>query len=569
MDKGSSTDFATSRPDILLENSSTPIATLFRAKSPFEPRKRTIARGPPLRFQPSTQRRKTGPPAAGPQFLQSSHALLAALVPVFLNGGAPSLITHLPPPTSPPLPSLGQIQVASRPATQAGNVSLMNRQTAPLGPCQALARTLGWITSIATMVIMGFIANRWPEKIGSIAAAMAGVSPILVFSRALVFYSVAFSDRKTRVFRRNSISARSGRWLMRMRGVGIPNPQLMMRNNGDQESLHGAEVNSKLTLEQVAIALLNDSWQMMSVTNRSMGFEPLPAARAMLHDMVSMAICLGGIVLVIFTGTSVPKSDDYDLQHSLDYSQYGEAFTLRKLMDAAHWFLMAVIFRNQSSSGCDIDGRWRKLKLLTHNDMFILFSITNYVYTATACGMPRPFPPPGDDSQTDKLSIAHMSGNFSTQPISNLPWTNEQIFCYHWGGCHPISLGDVLKDGRYKIANKLGWGNSSVVWLAKDTLYDLISLTPIYALRISLPYSSLVANIPSIDRWVAVKILTSKASTSRRPVAALTALLGDPSTSGLVPELYNSFFHHGPIGAHVCLVLELLGPSLYVVIERL
>ncbi|KAJ6786661.1 hypothetical protein PWT90_03601 [Aphanocladium album] len=117
------------------------------------------------------------------------------------------------------------------------------------------------------MVIMGFIANRWPEKIGSIAAAMAGV----------------------------------------------------------------------------AIALLNDSWQMMSVTNRSMGFDTLPPARAMLHDMVSMAICLGGIVLVIFTGTSVGKNDEYDLQHSLDYSQFGEAFTLRKLMSAAHWFLMAVI----------------------------------------------------------------------------------------------------------------------------------------------------------------------------------------------------------------------------------
>lgn len=82
---------------------------------------------------------------------------------------------------------------------------------------------------------------------------------------------------------------------------------------------------------------------MMSVTNRTMGFETLPPARAMLHDMVSMAICLGGIVLMVFAGTSTGKTDDYDLQHSLDYSPYGAAFTQRKLMAAAHWFLMAVM----------------------------------------------------------------------------------------------------------------------------------------------------------------------------------------------------------------------------------
>lgn len=99
----------------------------------------------------------------------------------------------------------------------------------------------------------------------------------------------------------------------------------------------------KLTLRQVAIAILNDSWQMMSATNHTTGFQALPPARAMLHDMVSLAICLGGLVLVIFTGTGT-ADDGYDLQHSLDDSQYGAAFTLRRLMNAAHWFLIAVMY---------------------------------------------------------------------------------------------------------------------------------------------------------------------------------------------------------------------------------
>lgn len=51
----------------------------------------------------------------------------------------------------------------------------MDRHTASLAPCQALARTLGWITSVATMVVLGFIANRWPGRFGSIAGGMVGV----------------------------------------------------------------------------------------------------------------------------------------------------------------------------------------------------------------------------------------------------------------------------------------------------------------------------------------------------------------------------------------------------------
>ncbi|TQV92481.1 hypothetical protein V2A60_007167 [Cordyceps javanica] len=149
----------------------------------------------------------------------------------------------------------------------------MSRNTAPLAACQAVARALGWATSIAAMVVMGFIANRWPGKIGSVAGGMIGIS----------------------------------------------------------------------------IAILNDSWQMVSVTNRAMGFQALTPARAMLHDVVSLAISLGGLVLIIFTGASSTgkkdDDDDRDLQYSssLDHAHYGVAFTLPSLMNAAHWFLVGVI----------------------------------------------------------------------------------------------------------------------------------------------------------------------------------------------------------------------------------
>lgn len=44
----------------------------------------------------------------------------------------------------------------------------------------------------------------------------------------------------------------------------------------------------------------------------------------------------------------------------------------------------------------------------------------------------------------------------------------EKIDGYHPGGYHPICLGDKLKQDRYQIFQKLGFGYFSTVWLAKD-----------------------------------------------------------------------------------------------------
>ena len=44
----------------------------------------------------------------------------------------------------------------------------------------------------------------------------------------------------------------------------------------------------------------------------------------------------------------------------------------------------------------------------------------------------------------------------------------EPLHRYRAGGYHPVRLGDLLEDGRYKVLRKLGWGGYSTVWAARD-----------------------------------------------------------------------------------------------------
>lgn len=51
----------------------------------------------------------------------------------------------------------------------------------------------------------------------------------------------------------------------------------------------------------------------------------------------------------------------------------------------------------------------------------------------------------------------------------------EPLHRYRKGGYHPVTLGEYLKDGRYKVLHKLGWGGYSTVWAARDQrLYKLV-----------------------------------------------------------------------------------------------
>jgi len=48
---------------------------------------------------------------------------------------------------------------------------------------------------------------------------------------------------------------------------------------------------------------------------------------------------------------------------------------------------------------------------------------------------------------------------------------DEGIKEYQMGGYHPVHLGEILVD-RYVIMQKLGWGQFSTVWLARDMKYE-------------------------------------------------------------------------------------------------
>lgn len=113
---------------------------------------------------------------------------------------------------------------------------------------------------------------------------------------------------------------------------------------------------------------------------------------------------------------------------------------------------------------------------------------------------------------------------------------SEEFEWYRKGGFHPVHLGDLFDDGRYRIVHKLGSGGFSTVWLAFDN---------------------------SLSTWVALKIVVAR----RSRVVEEKALICDRITSGwddcrLVT--YTRYFHiNGPNGRHLCLVLPLLGPSCY------
>ncbi|OAQ99804.1 hypothetical protein LLEC1_00713 [Akanthomyces lecanii] len=150
-------------------------------------------------------------------------------------------------------------------------------------------------------------------------------------------------------------------------------------------------------------------------------------------------------------------------------------------------------------------------------------------------------PVPPTTSSGRCLTLAEIHSGFDTRPTSNLLWTQEFLTCYGLGGCHPVRLGDTFKNRRYKVVRKLGHGYTSTVWLAQDTANDTLA-----ALKIYMAYGSSTANLE---------------------IMALKALHVNAATSKLLPTVFDHFVHNGPNGAHQCVTMQVLGPSLRVVID--
>lgn len=57
---------------------------------------------------------------------------------------------------------------------------------------------------------------------------------------------------------------------------------------------------------------------------------------------------------------------------------------------------------------------------------------------------------------------------YSQRRFHEIQTPTEWIEEYRPGKFHPIHLGDLLDDARYRIVRKLGYGSYSTVWLARD-----------------------------------------------------------------------------------------------------
>ncbi|PQE30843.1 kinase-like domain protein [Rutstroemia sp. NJR-2017a WRK4] len=131
---------------------------------------------------------------------------------------------------------------------------------------------------------------------------------------------------------------------------------------------------------------------------------------------------------------------------------------------------------------------------------------------------------------------------------------HEPLERYCPGGYHPITLGDTLHHGRYKITNKLGYGSYSTVWLIRDHQENYSSST-----------------------WASLKIKRVSRSTENldedpeiRSMKALEKhyLCGPQDRPRRFLRLLDTFHHEGPNGIHSCLIMELLSPSLSSVLQR-
>ncbi|KAE8153568.1 protein kinase [Aspergillus avenaceus] len=144
-------------------------------------------------------------------------------------------------------------------------------------------------------------------------------------------------------------------------------------------------------------------------------------------------------------------------------------------------------------------------------------------------------------SQLSKI-VKTPSQQVSIDRTKLIPAVEEPDY-YQSGGFHPISLGDTFKSDQYTILRKLGYGQYSTVWLAKDTRYQ--------------KYAAL--KILRADCYGGPHDIFEREILSRiQEVSQKSHHEGRSYVSGLL----DHFKHTGPNGDHVCLVFDVLGHHL-------
>ncbi|KAI4139104.1 MAG: hypothetical protein LQ341_004356 [Variospora aurantia] len=118
----------------------------------------------------------------------------------------------------------------------------------------------------------------------------------------------------------------------------------------------------------------------------------------------------------------------------------------------------------------------------------------------------------------------------------------ENLDSYQPGWYHPVDIGQVYSEGRYRIIHKLGFGTYSTVWLARDS---------------------------RLERYVALKILAaepSKDSTESQIIRQISQCFKTSShiNKAFILPILDEFEIDGPNGQHRCLATEPAACSLSV-----
>jgi serine/threonine protein kinase len=125
----------------------------------------------------------------------------------------------------------------------------------------------------------------------------------------------------------------------------------------------------------------------------------------------------------------------------------------------------------------------------------------------------------------------------------------ENVEEYRPGGYHPIVIGDLFYHGRYRVIHKLGSGDSSTVWLARDQQNESGRLVALKAMRAD-DSSKLPNEIPDL--------LVSK-----------SLQVAFPDSGGVLRTVEDHFIVRGPNGSHLFLISPLAGPSVLAISEAL
>ena len=149
---------------------------------------------------------------------------------------------------------------------------------------------------------------------------------------------------------------------------------------------------------------------------------------------------------------------------------------------------------------------------------------------------------------------------------------DEGIKEYQMGGYHPVHLGEVLID-RYVIVQKLGWGQFSTVWLAKDMAHEntyvamkVQKSAPSYKVAAYDEVEILDVIAQNIHNPEWLKTLDNYHKGKEDSCGKLNGKFTSLHTQ--VVQLLNSFMHYGANGDHFIMVFEILGVNLLEIMKR-